>query len=298
MQSDEQNRGVETPREPVDVSIQSLMAAGAHFGHQTERWNPKMRPFLYGERSGVHVINLDITLSVWERTKKVIYDTVARGGNVLFVGTKPQAREAVEREARRCGAFFVTSRWLGGTLTNFTTIRKSLERMKKLEELLALADDAQSEVKLNKKEKLSISRDLEKLDRSLGGIRLMKRAPDVMFVIDINREDIAVAEARRLNIPVIALADSNVDPDLVDLAIPSNDDSKRTIDLFVSAISDTVLQASKEFSVRGVEHAGAQSSADAVPTSSRQRPGRGGRKQEPEATEQHTAETGAAASPA
>jgi small subunit ribosomal protein S2 len=284
MESIETNTKENTPREPVTVSIQSLMAAGAHFGHQTERWNPKMKPYLYGEKNGVHVINLDITLSVWERTKKVIHDTVARGGNVLFVGTKPQAREAVESEARRCGAFFVTSRWLGGTLTNFATIRKSLERMKKLEELLALADDQNSEVKLNKKEKLSISRDLEKLDRSLGGIRLMKRAPDVMFVIDINREDIAVAEARRLNIPVIALADSNVDPDLVDLAIPSNDDSKRTIELFVSALSDIVIQARKEFDRQG-KQPGNNTSSEAVSTSSRTRPGRGGRKQEAETSE-------------
>jgi small subunit ribosomal protein S2 len=280
----------EIKREPVEFSIKTLMAAGAHFGHQTERWNPKMKPYLYGGRNGVHIINLDLTLSAWERTKKVLHDTVARGGAVLFVGTKPQAREAVEREARNCDAFFMTSRWLGGTLTNFSTIRKSLDRMKKLEDLLAQAEDESSEVKLGKKEKLSISRDLEKLNKSLGGIRKMKRAPDILVVIDVNRENIAVAEAQRLDIPVIALVDSNVDPEAVDFPIPANDDSKKTIELFVSAVADVVNAAAKEFEVRGVRPGDAVESSESnetVPTSRVRVARSNGRTEPAEIADQH-----------
>ena len=232
------------------VTVHSLIEVGAHFGHQTERWNPKMMKYIFAEKNGVHIINLDKTLEAWAKASKFIYETVARGGNILFVGTKVQAREPVKEEAARCGGHHVTSRWLGGTLTNFQTIRNSLNRMAKLEELLAAAENPASGVKLRKKERLTISRQLEKLEANLGGIRSMKSAPDVMFVIDLNKEDIAIREAQRLNIPVVALTDTNVDPGSVAFPIPANDDSSRTLRLFLSAIADIVLAGRKAYQSR------------------------------------------------
>ena len=234
----------------TNVNIRSLIEVGAHFGHQTERWNPKMMKYIFGEKNGVHIINLDKTVEAWARASKHIYETVARGGNILFVGTKVQAREVVKEEAARCGGHYVTSRWLGGTLTNFQTIRNSLSRMSKLEELLAAAENPNSEVKLRKKERLTIARQLEKLEANLGGIRSMKSAPEVMFVIDLNKEDIAIREAQRLNIPVVALTDTNVDPGTVAFPIPANDDSARTLRLFLAATADLVLEARKVYQSR------------------------------------------------
>jgi small subunit ribosomal protein S2 len=204
-----------------------------------------MMKYIFGEKNGVHIINLDKTIEAWTRASKFIFETVARGGNILFVGTKVQAREPVKEEAARCGGHHVTSRWLGGTLTNFQTIRNSLNRMSKLEELLAAAENPNSDVKLRKKERLTIARQLEKLEANLGGIRSMKSAPDVMFVIDLNKEDIAIREAQRLNIPVVALTDTNVDPGTIAFPIPANDDSSRTLRLFLSAIADVVINARK-----------------------------------------------------
>ncbi len=229
------------------ISIKTLIEAGAHFGHQTTKWNPKMLPNIYGERNGIHIINLDLTLKAWEKAKKFIYETVASGGNILFVGTKQQAREIVKAEAERCEGFCVTSRWLGGTLSNFETIKNSIDRMRKLEDLLTKADDETSDVELNKKEKLMIRRQLEKLSANLGGIRNMRRVPDVIFVIDVNKEDIAVAEAQRLHIPVVALVDTNCNPQKIAYPIPSNDDANKTVKLFVSTIADVVIQAKAEY---------------------------------------------------
>jgi small subunit ribosomal protein S2 len=209
-----------------------------------------MTKFIFGERNGVHIINLDKTVEAWGRASKYIYDTIARGGSILFVGTKVQARDIVKEEAARCGGHYVTSRWLGGTLTNFQTIRNSLSRMAKLEELLASAENPNSDVKLNKKEKLTISRQLEKLEANLGGIRSMKSAPDVIFLVDLNKEDIAIREAERLGIPVVALTDTNVDPGTVAYPIPANDDSARTLRLFLSAVADIVIEARKSFQSR------------------------------------------------
>ncbi len=232
----------EAPYVQVPVTIKSLLDAGAHFGHQTQRWNPKMLPYIYTERNGIHIINLDITMKLWQRARKYIVDTTSRGGNVLMVATKQQARDIVESQGKRSGAFFVTSRWLGGTLTNFETIKNSIDRMRKMEEYLAKADAEGSDVKLKKKEKLMIAKQLAKLEATLGGIRNMKRRPDVLFVVDVNKEEIAVAEARRLHIPVIALVDTNVDPNTVQFPIPSNDDAARTIQLYLGAVADAVIE--------------------------------------------------------
>ncbi len=179
---------------PVTISIQSLMKAGAHFGHQTDKWNPKMGPYIYGERSGLHIINLDQTMDHWKKARKVVVDVCAKGGSVLFVGTKRQVRDIVKMEAERCNGFFVSTRWLGGTLTNFGTIKRSIDRMNKLKELLTKAQNASGEVKLVKKEQLKISREITKLELSLGGIKDMKGIPSVIFITDVNKENLAIAE--------------------------------------------------------------------------------------------------------
>ncbi len=226
----------------VSITLESLLEAGAHFGHQTEKWNPKMLPYIFGERNGIHILNLDITLKLWEQTRRFIINTVAKGGNGLFVGTKQQAREIIKAEAERSSSFFVNSRWLGGTLSNFQTIKNSIDRLKRYEEFLAKAEDPSSKIKIAKKEKLSMSREVDKLQASLGGIRDMRSLPEFLFVVDIIKEHIAVAEARRLQIPVIALVDSNVDPTLIDYPIPSNDDAIRTLRLLTAGIADAVIE--------------------------------------------------------
>lgn len=237
-----------TAAEPV--TIKSLLDAGAHFGHQTERWNPKMLPFIYGARNGVHIINLDLTQKRWEQARKYIVDRVALGGNVLFVGTKLQAKDIIHEEAKRAGAYYITSRWLGGTLTNFQTIKNSIDRMRRIEGLLADAAIEGSKVRLLKKEKLEMTRELEKLEASLGGIRNMRKLPDLLFVVDVVKEEIAVKEARRLHIPVIGLVDTNADPEPISFPIPSNDDSSRTIRLFVHAVADAIIEGRRVYESR------------------------------------------------
>lgn len=237
-------------RSGVVVNVKTLLEAGAHYGHQVERWNPKMLPFIYGERNGVHILNLDTTMKAWEKAAKYIYDRTSLGGNVLFVGTKLQAREIVKEAAIRSGQHYCTSRWLGGTLTNFDTVKKSVERMKKLEDLLAKAYDESSGVKLLKKERLSLRKELDKLEANIGGIRTMRRTPDIIFVVDINKDDIAIKEAQRLHIPVVALVDSNCDPALVNFPIPSNDDAPKVIKLFVDAAADAVIEGKQMFESR------------------------------------------------
>lgn len=240
----------EAPAYPVQVNIKTMLDAGAHFGHQTHRWNPKMLQYIFGSRNDVHIINLDSTLKLWERARKYVVDTTSRGGTVLFVGTKHQARDCVRHEAARCGSLHVTTRWLGGTLSNFQTLKASIDRMRKMEDLLKQADDPESKIRLAKKEKTMISKELVKLEAALGGIRAMKKLPDLVFVIDVIKESIAVAEARRLHIPVVALVDTNADPGLVDFPIPSNDDAARTIKLFTAAMADAVAEGRAEYEAR------------------------------------------------
>ena len=226
----------------VPVSVKSLLEAGAHFGHQTQRWNPKMGPFIHSARNSIHIINLDMTQRLWERARKTIIEVSARGGSVLFVGTKRQARDIVKQEAQRSGSHFVTTRWLGGTLTNFQTVKNSIERMRKLEDLLKKAEDPSTGVKLTKKERLTINRDLGKLDAGLGGIRQMRSLPQLVFVVDVGKEAIVIAEANRLKIPVIAVVDTNCDPDGIDYVIPANDDSVRSIRLIAGGVADAVIE--------------------------------------------------------
>lgn len=228
--------------ESTPVTIKTLIEAGAHFGHQTQRWNPKMLPNIYGARNGVHIINLDITMKRWEIARKYIVDRVSMGGNVLFVGTKQQAKDIVKEEATRAGAFYISSRWLGGCLSNFQTMKKSIERMRKLEKLLEDAASENTKVRLNKKERLDISRQVEKLEANLGGIRNMRKTPDLIFIVDVVKESIAIAEAKRLHIPVIGLVDTNADPGSIAFPIPSNDDATKTIRLFCGAVSDAIIE--------------------------------------------------------
>jgi small subunit ribosomal protein S2 len=231
---------LEQPNRPIN--IKNLIEAGAHYGHQVDKWNPKMINYIFGKKNGVHIINLDATLKCWKSARNKIVQTVANGGIVLMVGTKLQARESIKAEAARSGSFSIVTRWLGGTLTNFRTIRRSLEKMRRYEDLLAKSDQPDSGVRLVKKEKLTLSRKLEKLFGEIGGIQEMKRVPDLLFVIDIAKEHIAIAEAKKLGIPVIALVDTNVDPDIVDFPIPCNDDAARTIRLFTGAVADAIIE--------------------------------------------------------
>ena len=235
---------------PADVSLKTLLEAGAHFGHQTDKWNPKMAPYIYTAKNGVHIINLDKSLEQWKLARQYIIDTVSAGGSLLYVGTKLQVREIVEHEAKRVGAYYVTSRWLGGTLSNFKTIKNSIDRMRKLEDLLSQAEEEGTKIKLTKKEKLEMSRELEKLEASLGGIRNLRKVPDVIFVIDVVKEAIAVNEARRLRIPVIALVDTNAQPDDVHFPIACNDDATRAVRLLCAAVGDAVLEGRAFYEAR------------------------------------------------
>ncbi len=218
--------------------MKELLEAGVHFGHQTRRWNPKMKEFIFGERNGIHIIDLQKTLKMFREASRFVSDLTGQGRTVLFVGTKRQAQEAVAEEAKRCGAFFVNHRWLGGTLTNWATLQKSIKRLKLLK---AMIEDGRME-QLSKKERARLEREMKHLQQNLQGIEAMAQIPDAMFVIDSNAEEIAVKEARRMGVPVVAVVDTNCDPDLVDWIIPGNDDALRAIKLFTSKISESVIE--------------------------------------------------------
>lgn len=223
----------------AEVSMKQLLEAGVHFGHQTSRWNPKMKPYIFGARNGIHIIDLQQTVSMFKELGTVVRDLAASGGHVLFVGTKKQAQDAIREEAVRCGMYYVHNRWLGGTLTNFSTIRLSIDRLRKIEEMEA---DPKIVDALTKKEMLGLRREREKLEQSLGGIKAMKKLPDAIFVIDPKQEEIAVKEARKLGVPVIAVIDTNCDPDMIDYKVPGNDDAIRAIRLFCQAIAEAVIE--------------------------------------------------------
>ena len=222
----------------ADVTMRQMLEAGVHFGHQTRYWNPKMAPFIFGERNKIHIINLEKSLPMAKEAYAFVKATVADGGTVLFVGTKRAAREAVRTQASRCEMPFVSQRWLGGMLTNYKTIRQSVKRLMTLEQM---AEEGGFEG-LTKKEILNMNREQDKLERSLGGIKKMRSLPDVMFVVDVDHEDIAIREARKLGIPVVAVVDTNCSPDGVDYIIPGNDDAMRAIELYTSLIADAVLE--------------------------------------------------------
>jgi small subunit ribosomal protein S2 len=218
--------------------MKELLEAGVHFGHQTKRWNPKMKEYIFGERNGIYIIDLQKTLRMFKEATRYVGEMVAQGGVVLFVGTKRQAQEAIAQEAQRCGMYYVNQRWLGGLLTNFVTIQKSIQRLKALEEM---SQDGRYDL-LSKKEVARLERERKGLEKNLSGIKEMKLLPQVLFVIDSKKEEIAVKEAKRLGIKVVGIVDTNCDPENIDYIIPGNDDALRAIKLFVSKIADAVLE--------------------------------------------------------
>jgi len=224
----------------IDITMQELLEAGVHFGHQTRRWNPKMKPYIFGKRNGIYIVDLSKTLKMFREAAEYVEQMGREGRRLMFVGTKRQAQEAVAEEARRCGQYWVSHRWLGGTLTNFVTIRQSVERLLDIEARLADDNGVQT-----KKERLRFDRERERMNRNLSGVRELESLPDAIFVVDPKKEAIAVSEANKLGIPVIAIVDTNCDPELIDYVIPGNDDAIRAIRLFTSKIADAYLAGSQ-----------------------------------------------------
>ena len=220
-----------------EVTLQELLEAGVHFGHQTKRWNPKMKPFLFTEKNGIHIIDLEKTLECLGKARDAIRDTASRGRTVLMVGTKPQAKFAIREEAVRCGMPYVTERWLGGTLTNFNTVRKSLSRLEYLERMEADGTISQ----FSKKEASGLAKEKERILKTLGGVRNLSDLPGLVFIVDTKKEQNAVNEARRLNIPIVGVVDSNADPEEVDYPVPGNDDAMRAIGLFAKVVADACI---------------------------------------------------------
>ena len=225
----------------IIISMKQLLEAGVHFGHQTRRWNPKMAPYIFTERNGIYIIDLQKSVGKVDEVYRAVADIAAQGGTILFVGTKKQAQDAVRTEAERCGMFYVNERWLGGMLTNFKTIRSRIERLKAIE---TMSEDGTFDV-LPKKEVIKLRKEWEKLERNLGGIKNMKKIPDAIFVVDPKKERICVQEAHTLGIPLIGIADTNCDPEELDYVIPGNDDAIRAVKLIVSAMADAVIEANQ-----------------------------------------------------
>ena len=222
------------------INIQTLLDAGCHYGHQTRRWNPKMKPYIFGERNGIYILDLKQTVVDADKAYTFLKDTAAKGGKILFVGTKKQAQEPIQTQAERCGMPYINQRWLGGMLTNFVTMRSRIDR---LEELEAMVEDGRMAAR-GKKEQSVLTKELEKLQRNLGGVRDMRTLPQALFVVDTKREEIAIREANRLHIPVVGLLDTNSDPDVVDYGIPANDDAIRSVNLMCELVADAVLAGS------------------------------------------------------
>jgi small subunit ribosomal protein S2 len=240
------------------ITMKQLLEAGVHFGHQTKRWNPKMKPYIFGARNGIYIIDLQKTVALARSAFRFISDAAARGGSVLFVGTKKQAQDAVREQASRCTMFHVTNRWLGGTLTNFKTIKTGIDRLKTIEKMAA---DGTYE-RLPKKEVASLERERIKLEKNLGGIKEMSRLPAAIFVIDTKKEHIAVHEANRLGIPVVAVVDTNCDPEGIDYVIPGNDDAIRSINLFTSKVAEACLEGRVRYQAYLAEHGGRDERAE------------------------------------
>ncbi|MDE3080664.1 MAG: 30S ribosomal protein S2 [Paracoccaceae bacterium] len=232
-----------------DFSMRQLLEAGVHYGHQTQRWNPRMGEFIYGERNGIHIVDLTQTVPMLDAALQVVHDTVAKGGRILFVGTKRQAQKPVAEAAEKCAQYYMNHRWLGGTLTNWQTVSKSIQRLKHLDEILGAGAEG-----LTKKERLGMEREQAKLQASLGGIREMGGLPDLLFIIDVGKEDLAILEAQKLGIPVVAVVDTNCSPKGVDYIIPGNDDAARAISLYCDLAARAALEGmSAQLGAAGVD---------------------------------------------
>ena len=241
-----------------EITMRELLEAGVHFGHQTRRWNPKMAPYIFTKRNGIHIIDLSKTIPLFKIAWEFVRDEVAKGADILFVGTKKQAQAIIEEQAQRCGAYYINERWLGGLLTNFQTVRKSIEKLKKLERMEA---EGAFDI-LPKKEVVRLKKKKEKLEKYLKGIKDMEKIPDIIYVVDTVREELAVKEAKKLGIPVVAIADTNCDPDLIDYPIPGNDDAIKAINLITTKIADAVLEG-KSMREATVEEGGEIESVEA-----------------------------------
>lgn len=244
----------------ANITMKELLEAGVHFGHQTKRWNPKMKPYIFGARNGIYIIDLQKTVRLFKNTYNFVRDTAQAGENILFVGTKKQAQDSIAEEAQRCNMFFVNQRWLGGMLTNFATVRQSIDRLKRLDAMFA---DGSIEG-YTKKERLSLEKQRQKLEKSLGGIKGMNKLPGAIFVIDPKNETIAVSEAKKLGIPVVAVVDTNCDPDPIDYIIPGNDDAIRAIRLLSSKIADAVIEGAQAREIELQTDAEGESAAEEV----------------------------------
>ena len=232
-----------------DFTLRQLLEAGVHFGHQTQRWNPRMGEYIYGDRNGIHILDLTQTVPMLDAALNVVRETVARGGRILFVGTKRQAQKPIADAAERCAQYYMNHRWLGGTLTNWKTVSQSINRLKQIDEQMALGAEG-----LTKKERLGMERDQQKLQASLGGIREMGGVPDLLFVIDVGKEDLAILEAKKLGIPVVAVVDTNCSPEGVDYVIPGNDDAARAIALYCDLVSRAALDGmSAQMDAAGID---------------------------------------------
>lgn len=241
-----------------NVTMKQLLEAGMHFGHQTRRWNPKMARYIFTERNGIYIIDLQKTLYMMKIAYDFLQELAAQGGKVLFVGTKKQAQDSVKEQAERCGMYYVNQRWLGGMLTNFQTIRKSVDRLLELEKM----EEEGIFDKLPKKEVVKLQREKEKLERNLGGIKTMEKLPDALVIVDTRNERIAVAEANKLGIPIVAVVDTNCDPDLIDYPIPGNDDAIRSIKLFCTLMADAILEGKGELTEGELVEEGAEAPAE------------------------------------
>jgi small subunit ribosomal protein S2 len=241
----------------ISIGIKELLDSGVHFGHQTKRWNPKMKPFIFDARNGIHIIDLSKTLAQLETACNFLSTTVRKGGKVIFVGTKKQAQQCIKETAKECAQFYVVERWLGGTMTNFNTIKSSIKRLKEIEKM-----DADGVLaRYGKQEQSSIRREAARLQKYFDGIREMSRIPAAMFVVDIKREHNAVAEARKLKVPIVALVDTNCDPDLVDYPIAANDDAIRSVRMIMATVSQTITQAQAEFESKRVSRTDEETTA-------------------------------------
>lgn len=229
-----------TEKKVIPITVQSLLEAGAHFGHKTSNWNPSMAPYIYGSRNDVYIFNLERTLTLWQKAREQIVKVAEKGGTVLMAGAKKQCKEVLSREAVRCNSPYISHKWVAGILTNFNTVRVSIRKMKNLREFLERCEEGG--VTITKKEKLFKKRELEKLEKQFGGIENMNKRPDLIFIADINKHHIAIDEARNMHIPTVALVDSNANPDLVDYIIPANDDSNGSLELFITNVSDAILE--------------------------------------------------------
>lgn len=241
------------------ISMKQLLEAGVHFGHQTRRWNPKMAPYIYTERNGIYIIDLQKSVGMIDDAYNAISDAVADGGTVLFVGTKKQAQDAIKQESERCGMYYVNERWLGGMLTNFKTIQSRVARLKEIERM---SEDGTFEV-LPKKEVIAIRKEWEKLEKNLGGIKNMKKLPDIIFIVDPKKEHICVQEAHKLNIPLVGIADTNCDPEELSYVIPGNDDAIRAVKLIVSKMADAVIEANQGAQMSDVSYEGEEAVEEA-----------------------------------